>query len=180
MSGTSGVRSFGGIYGSDPSTTLSMPVNVLADVVLTGTSGSPFNAVWYLNGAQIRATSYGGGTTEDIYLGNNISGGGSNPDMVYFLVQTWQRALSAGEVAAAYHNPWQFAEWPEDRQDFVGATSTPATSKYLVKPLFTLPGGLIVPIGAGAYAARALQHNVPMTRRRAFNFFGWNRDNNEK
>ena len=55
-------------------------------------------------------------------------------------------------------------------------SAAPGTSKYLVKPIFTLPGGLIVPVGMGAYAARALRHNLTMTRRRAMSFFGWSGD----
>jgi hypothetical protein len=55
-----------------------------------------------------------------------------------------------------------------------GGQATPgATSKYLVKPMFALPGGLIVPVGAAAHAALALRRNASVTRRRALSFFGW-------
>lgn len=56
-----------------------------------------------------------------------------------------------------------------------GAQAAPATSKYLVKPGFTLPGGMLIPAGAAAHAALALRRNASIGRRRALSFFGWKR-----
>jgi hypothetical protein len=56
-----------------------------------------------------------------------------------------------------------------------GGQAPPAASKYLVKPIFTLPGGLIVPVGAGAHALLALRRNAAITRRRMLSFLGWSR-----
>jgi hypothetical protein len=54
-----------------------------------------------------------------------------------------------------------------------GGQAAPATSKYLVKPMFTLPGGMLIPVGASAHAVLALRRNASVTRRRALSFLGW-------
>jgi hypothetical protein len=50
----------------------------------------------------------------------------------------------------------------------------------LVKGIFTLPGGMLKPVGIGVGAAAhgllALKRNVKMTRRRAMGFIGWNKE----
>lgn len=62
------------------------------------------------------------------------------------------------------------------------AAAAPTASKYLVKPIFTLPGGmtalpdsLLWPAGIGAHALLALRRNAAITRRRMLSFLGWPR-----
>jgi hypothetical protein len=87
----------------------------------------------------------------------------------------YTRAISAAEVKNLYVDAFRIYRQPGRSYYFGTAAAPGGTSKYLVKPSFVLPGGLIVPVGAAAHSLLALQRNASMTRRRALSFFGWNR-----
>ena len=109
---TSGKFSFGAAYGISGSG-LSIPPGRLFDVVVTYQHVSPFAGILYLNGKRINSGTWGSSTGLVIDLGVNTSGGGSNPDCVYFLYQSWSRIISQTEILANALDIWGVLEQPQ-------------------------------------------------------------------
>jgi hypothetical protein len=97
-------------------TGLTLPIRKVYDLVATG-SGSSNTAIFYLNGVRNFTSTWTSGTSSSsLDLGANTSGGFSNPNTVYFLLQVWStRCLSASDVLDLYVNIWDFGVWPPDR-----------------------------------------------------------------
>ncbi len=125
---TSGVYDFGVVAGATTAPTL--PAKVMADVVFTGMGGLPFTELQYLNGKQVTSTSWSNAAGSIFDLGANTSGGGANPDMIYLLVQGWQRTLSAADVLDLYQNPWDFGIWPDSVMLALSSGSMAPTQPY--------------------------------------------------
>jgi hypothetical protein len=117
--GSGGVASFGAVFGVTFAGTY--PIGKVCEIVVTGLGGTPYTGICYANGVQAGTGTWVTSAVESLILGNNISGGGSNPDDIYYEATFWKRRLSAAEVKSLYLNPEQLYIYPEISR--VGALS---------------------------------------------------------
>lgn len=141
---TAGVRDFGSVMSSAPNTNFTLPAGKIFDLIVSANVGASFSTNWYLNGRFFCAGS--NWTTNipitEVDLGANVSGGGTNPNCIYYLFQTWNRNLLLGEIAKFDTQPFAGLIFPSDRLPLWGVTGVPSfINRPLVRPIFTLPGG---------------------------------------
>lgn len=115
-SGNISYRGIGGTDGSATANTVGMQVGAVNDLVWVrsygdGESGSTHTHYWYLNGVLKHVENGLTGVAwptdgYDMSVGQNPTGGGSVYNGIYILVQAWDRALSASEVAWLASSPY--------------------------------------------------------------------------
>lgn len=122
--GTSGAASFGAIAGNNVPAAVTAPAGQICDLVVCGDPNSPFPVTYYVNGVLVATVNgWSPQSAATISVGANTGGGGSNPNTVYYLFQTWARALTAQEILKAYTDPWGMFVFPYERVPLIGATA---------------------------------------------------------
>lgn len=130
--------------------TVAQTVGKVCDLVMVRRNG---NLTLYLNGVQqgtALSAAVGAVSGSSVYLGKNISGGGTHYDGTYYGAQLWTRALTADEVQRLAAHPHAFLQAPAARQ--WASAVTPAAS-----------GTGSLTLGATATAAAPLTATAALT-----------------